>query len=115
VFLQLAPVVVVGVALVGSALNRRGSRDGREAYWFGVLEEMSGLSAADAGRFWDWSLGSLCLRVRLGLRWSMEGLLLSVGAEISTTGVGKTIEVGIGRPRASVVVLLERDGRQLLC
>lgn len=111
-FLQLAPVVVVGVALSGQHLNRRDRGDGRGAYWFGVLEEMSGLSTADGSRFWDWFLESLCLRVRMRLRWSMEGLL-SVGAEISTTGVGKTIEVRIGRPRASV--LLEGDGRQLLC
>ena len=64
---------------------------------------MSGLSTPDGGRFRDWFLGSLCLRVRLGLRWSMEGLL-SVGAE-TTTAVGKTMEVGKGRPRVSVVVV----------
>lgn len=102
--LQLAPVVLVAEALVGSALVR--SVDGRRgAYWFGVLEEMSGLSTSDRGRFWGWFLGSLCLRVRLGLRWSMEGLL-SVGAENTTTEVGRTMEVGKGRPRVSVVVVL---------
>lgn len=71
---------------------------------------MSGLSTPNGGRFWDWLLGSLCLGVRLGLRWSMEGPLLSVGltvgAGITTTEVGRTMEVGNGRPRVNAVVVL---------